>query len=117
MLESRNHVELVGQLAYAPDVKPTASGLQVCQLKVATEFRSRGKTYSEQHNVVAFAKLAEACAQLQKDSWVRVEGRLQTSSWQGKDGTKRTGTSIIAAKVDPVADASQPEAPEEAYGL
>ena len=51
----------------------------------------------EFHNIVAFGKLAEICAQyLGKGRKVYVEGRLKTREWQAQDGAKRVRTEIIA---------------------
>ena len=51
----------------------------------------------EFHNVVAWRRLGEICAQyLRKGNKVYVEGRLQTRDWEGQDGVKRYRTEIIA---------------------
>jgi single-strand DNA-binding protein len=47
--------------------------------------------------VVAFGRLAEICGEyLNKGKQVYVEGRLQTRSWDDRDGNKRWTTEIIA---------------------
>ena len=54
----------------------------------------------EYHTVVAWARLGEIAAQyLKKGQQVLIEGRLQTRSWEGKDGEKRYRTEIIADNV------------------
>ena len=46
-------------------------------------------------NLVAWEKTAEFCGKyLTKGSRVLVEGRLQTYSYEGKDGVKRSGVEI-----------------------
>jgi single-strand DNA-binding protein len=51
----------------------------------------------EFHNVVLWRKLGEIAAQyLKKGRRVYIEGRLQTRSWDSKDGQKRSRTEIIA---------------------
>ena len=62
------------------------------------------KEFTDFHNIVAWNQgkrnLAEICAQyLHKGSMVYVEGRLQTRSWEGQDGQKRTTTEINANDV------------------
>ncbi|MFN2463509.1 MAG: single-stranded DNA-binding protein, partial [Candidatus Dormibacteria bacterium] len=62
------------------------------------------KEFTDFHNVVAWNQgkrnLAELCAQfLRKGSLVYVEGRLQTRSWEGQDGQKRTTTEINVTDV------------------
>lgn len=52
---------------------------------------------TEFHNVVAWNKLAELCHQLlKKGTRVYIQGRMQTRSWQGADGAKRTRMEIVA---------------------
>ena len=51
----------------------------------------------EWHRIVAFGKLAEICAEyLNKGKQVYIEGRLQSRSWEDKEGNKRTTTEVIA---------------------
>jgi len=52
---------------------------------------------TEWHRIVTFGKLAEICSNyLSKGKLIFVEGRIQTRSWEDKDGNKRTTTEIIA---------------------
>ena len=55
---------------------------------------------TEWFRVVAWERLAETCSQyLSKGRQVYVEGRLQTRSWDDKDGVKRYMTEVIAQNV------------------
>ena len=55
------------------------------------------KEQTEFHNIVAWQRLGEIVAQyLRKGSQVYVEGRLQTRSWDGQDGSKKYRTEIVA---------------------
>jgi len=55
---------------------------------------------TEWHRVVAFRKLAEICGSyLAKGRLVYVEGRLQTRSWEDKEGQKRFTTEIVASNM------------------
>jgi len=50
--------------------------------------------------VVTWGKLAEICGQyLAKGRKVYVEGRMQTRSWEGQDGQKRSTMEIVAENV------------------
>lgn len=52
------------------------------------------------HDVVAFGKLAQRCAELRKGARVCVEGRLSKSSWDDKaTGEKKYKTEVIADAV------------------
>jgi single-strand DNA-binding protein len=55
----------------------------------------------EWHNIVAFARLAEICAEyLKQGRQVFVEGRLRTREYEPKNGTgKRKRTEIVASRV------------------
>ena len=79
----------------------TPQGTAVCTFGVATN-RSwttdsgEKKEDAEFHNIVAWNKLAEICAQLlKKGRKVFVEGRLSTRTWQGQDGAQRNRTEVV----------------------
>lgn len=97
-----NKVYLVGRLTRDPESRTTPSGQSVTTFGMATNRvwldPSRKKQEQvEYHNIVAWGKLADICAQyLAKGRLVMVEGRLSTRSWDGPDGTKRSRTEIIA---------------------
>ncbi len=100
-----NKAFIIGNLTRDPELKALPSGTKVCSFAVATNRYYKDKDgnrqdASEFHNIVAFAKLGELSAQyLKKGSQVYVEGRLQTRSWEGKDGEKKYRTEIIADTV------------------
>ena len=55
------------------------------------------KEQTEWHRIVVWRRLAEICGEyLHKGSQVYIEGRLQTRSWEDKDGNKRWTTEILA---------------------
>ncbi len=99
-----NKVILIGNLGRDPELRVTPSGHSVCQLNVATT-----RTYTkgndrvedtEWHRVVVWGKQAEHCANyLTKGRQVYVEGRLQTRSYDDKDGNKRYITEVVAENV------------------
>lgn len=99
---SINHVQLLGRITADPEVRYTPSGMAVCKLKLVTDRRvKKGDTYqdeSEFHQVTLWGKDAEAAGkQLHKGSRFHVAaGRLQTRSWEDKDGNKRYTTEIVA---------------------
>lgn len=100
MARSVNKVILIGNLTRDPELRYTPQGHAVCSFGIATnrEWVSNGEKQeaADFHNVVAWNKLAEICAQLlSKGAKAYVEGRLQTRSWEGDDGVKRYKTEII----------------------
>src|SRR5208282_6619278 len=103
MAKSVNKVILVGNLGKDPELKHTGSGTAVATMTVATNERFKDKNgewqdKTEWHNVVLWQRLAEIAAEyLKKGRSVYVEGRLQTRSWEDKQGQKRYTTEIVAS--------------------
>lgn len=98
-----NKVMIIGRLTRDPESRTTPSGINVCQISVATSYvytnQQTGQKVeqTEFHNVVLWRKLGEIAQQyLKKGTQVFIEGRLQTRSWEGQDGQKRYRTEIIA---------------------
>lgn len=101
MTKSLNKVMLIGNLTRDPEMRYTPQGTAVCTFGVATN-RSwttesgEKKDEADFHNIVAWNKLAEICAQLlKKGRKVYVEGRLSTRSWQAQDGTQKQRTEVV----------------------
>ena len=96
-----NKVLLTGRLTRDPEMRALASGKSVTQFSVATnEYAGHGKERAEYHNIVTWDKLAEICARyLGKGQQVSIEGRIQTRTYDDKEGNKKYITEIIAADV------------------
>jgi single-strand DNA-binding protein len=96
-----NKAIIVGRLTRDPEQRALPSGQPVVNFSLATSRFYTDKAGAKQntaefHNIVAFGKLAEICARyLKKGSLSLVEGRIQTRSWQDKDGNKRSRTEIV----------------------
>lgn len=97
-----NKVMVIGRLTRDPEARTTPSGVAVTNFSVATsrvwkDDSGNQKESTEFHNVVAWRRLAEICAQyLAKGRQVYVEGHLQTRSWDDQSGQKRYRTEIVA---------------------
>lgn len=101
-----NKVIILGRLGQDPELKYTPSGAAVCNFSVATSETWTDKNSgqkqerTEWHRVVVWGKLAELCNQyLAKGRQAFVEGKLQTRSWDDKNGEKRYTTEINATTV------------------
>jgi len=100
-----NKVMLIGNLTRDPEMRTTTSGQNVVSFAVATNrawnnASGEKQTAVEFTNIVAWGKLGEIVNQYaSKGRKVYVEGRLQTSSWDDKDGTKKYKTEVIASDV------------------
>ena len=97
---SVNKVILIGNLTRDPELRYTPQGTPVASFGLATnrEWTVDGvkKEAADFHNVVAWNKLGELCAQLlAKGSKTYVEGRLQTRDWVDNDGNKRYKTEVV----------------------
>jgi single-strand DNA-binding protein len=100
-----NKVILVGNLGADPEVRYLNTGMAVANFRMATTQNVKNRegerqARTEWHRVVAFGRLAEICGEyLNKGKQVYIEGRLQTRSWDDRDGNKRWTTEIIATNM------------------
>ena len=99
-----NKAIIVGSLGKDPEVRYMPDGSAVANFSIATsedwKDKSTGekKERTEWHRIVAFRKLGEICGEfLSKGKLVYIEGRIQTRSWDDKDGNKRYTTEIVAS--------------------
>jgi len=95
-----NNITVIGNIGKDPELRYTQNGKAVVTFGVAD---TRGKDDNKEtqwHNVVCFEQQAEnVVAQLTKGSRVVVMGRLNKSSFVGKDGTKKEKVEIVADDV------------------
>jgi single-strand DNA-binding protein len=102
-----NVVVITGNLTRDPELRHTGGGTAVCELRVAVNSRRKsGQTgeWEDKPNyfdVVVWGAQGENCANyLSKGRPVAVEGRLDWSEWEAKDGSgKRQKVQIIANTV------------------
>jgi single-strand DNA-binding protein len=95
-----NKVVLIGRLTKEPELKFTpGSGAAVTTLTLAID-KYNTKTGQKEADfvpVVIWGKQAESTANyLSKGSQVAISGRIQTRSYDAKDGTKRYVTEVVA---------------------
>lgn len=98
-----NKIIIIGRVTRDPEVRTTPAGQTVCSFGVATnriwsdpDTKERQEK-TEFHNVVAWRRLADIAGKyLAKGSLVMIEGRIETRSWEDKNGMKRYRTEIIA---------------------
>src|SRR3954454_11615326 len=101
MARSVNKVLLIGNLTRDPELRTTPSGSQVCTFTLATNKSwttdaGEKKEESDFHRIVAWNKLAELCGKfLVKGRKIYIEGRLQSRSWTGQDGTQKTTVEVV----------------------
>ena len=99
-----NKAILIGNLANDPESRTTASGVSVCQFRLAVQRRfanQQGVREADFFNIVAWRQTAELCARyLSKGRKVAVEGSIQNRSYDAQDGSKRYITEIVADQVE-----------------
>ena len=100
-----NKVILIGNLGVDPELRYTSGNQAVADLRLATSRRWRDKNGEMQedtqwHRVVVWGRQAEQCKEyLAKGRQVFIEGRLQTRSWEDREGAKRYTTEVVAQNV------------------
>ncbi len=111
-----NKAILIGRLGKDPEVRYTPDGTMVTNFNLATDEQWKDKSgekvqKTEWHRIVTFGKLAEICGNyLVKGKLIFVEGRIQTRSWEDKDGVKRFTTEIIASNMQMLDSKAQSKA-------
>lgn len=99
-----NRVQLEGFTGADAELKYLPSGQAVANLSVATSERYKDSKGADQektewHRIVVFGKASERVGKIRKGQLVALEGKLQTRSWEGKDGKKQYITEVVAHKV------------------
>ena len=118
-----NKVILIGNLGKNPDVvafpqdrnNETSSVVKKASFPLATTEYRRTKDgerveQTEWHNVVCWRALAEIAEKiLRKGTQLYVEGKLQTRSWEDKEGNKRYITEVVADNYTVLANRNRPD--------
>ena len=104
---SINRVNISGNLTRDPELRATGSGMQILRFGVAVNDRARNQQTGEWEDrpnfvdCVIFGARAEAMARiLAKGMKVAVEGRLRYSSWQDKEGNRRSKLEVVVDEID-----------------
>jgi len=95
-----NKATLIGRIGQDIELRSLKSGMSVCEISLATsERRKKGEEWvdhTEWHRVVFFGKTAETLARFKaKGDVIFVEGRIQTTEYETKEGQKAKQTKII----------------------
>lgn len=96
---SYNKAIIIGRTTKEIELKQTQSGKSVCSFSVAVDRRyDRDKT--DFLNIVAWGKTAEFVNQyFHKGDHIGIDGRVETRSYEDKNGNKRTAVEIIAETI------------------
>ncbi len=121
MAGSVNKATILGNLGADPEIKYLPSGQAVCELRIATTETYKDKNDQRQdrtewHRIVVWGKTAENCAKfLKKGQQVYVDGRIQTRSWENKEGVKQYTTEIVADQVVFLRGTGGPHSDDSSY--
>ena len=106
-----NRVMLIGRLTAKPELRYTGSNIPYARFSIAinrTFSNSQGQRETDFINIIIWRKQAEnVCNFLDKGSLVSVEGRLQTNTYDDKDGNKRYSMDVVADSVQFLESRSQ----------
>ena len=101
---SINRVVLTGRLTRDVELKATSTGNNVASFTVAVDGFTKdqnGETISSFINCVAWSNSAKfVSTYCKKGSLVALEGRLQSRSYDRKDGTKAYVTEVIVDRIE-----------------
>lgn len=99
-----NKVFLIGRLTRDPELRYTGSNIPVATFSLAVNrnfSNQNGEREADFFNIVVWRKQAENCKNyLNQGSQVAIEGRLQSRSYDDKDGSKRYVTEVVADNVE-----------------
>jgi len=100
-----NKVFMMGNLTRDPELRYLPNGTAVTTFTIASNRVYKLQTGEKKEEatfvrVVVWGRRAETCGEyLSKGSPAFVEGRLQSRTWQGQDGQKRSTIEIVADNV------------------
>ena len=99
-----NKVTLIGRLTKDPDLRFTpgaGTAVTTFTLAVNRKFKREGQPDADFIQVVVWGKMAEATANyMTKGRQIGISGRIETRSYEAKDGTRRYVTEVIAEDVE-----------------
>ena len=132
---SINRVNISGNLTRDPELRSTAGGTDILSFGVAVNDRRRNQRTGEWEDVpnfidcIVFGQRAEALSRfISKGAKVSIDGKLHYSSWETKNGQRRSKLEVVVEEMEflsrsqtAVATAQSqpsftaPQAPEEEF--
>lgn len=103
-MENTNRIIISGRLGRDPELKTGGNGTEYTQFSVAVNRRRAKKEDPEVCDWIecsAFNKTAAyICQYLKKGDLVIVEGRLQSETYKGKDGSDRKSWRVMVSRIE-----------------
>lgn len=98
-----NRVSLMGNVTRDPELRYTPNGAGVVSFSMATNRRyKKGEEWVDEvayHNIVVWNSAESLSQRIKKGTRLYVEGRLQTRSWDDKEGKKQYKTEVVSERV------------------
>ncbi len=96
-----NKVILIGRLTADPEVRQTQSGENVSSFSIAVDRRFSKERKADFINCVAWGKTCDFLNKFfRKGNRLAVIGRLETRSWEDKQGNKRYSTEVTVEEIE-----------------
>ena len=97
-----NKLFIIGNLTRDPELRTTASGVQVCSFTVAVNKRAQNEQKeAEFFRVTAWRQLADICSRyLAKGRKVAIFGSVSVSTYTGNDGQTRATLEVTADDIE-----------------
>lgn len=104
-----NVVAIMGRLARDPELRQTTTGKNVAAFTIACDHNKKDGG-ADWIPVTAWERTAEfICKYFQKGSLIAIDGRLQSRSYQDKNGNNRTAIEVVASNVHFAGKNEQPK--------
>ena len=94
---------LIGNVGKEPETRYSGAGMAICSFSLATSSGRKDKAtgqfteVTDWHNIVTFERTAEIAQQyVKKGDRVYIEGKIQTRTYDDKDGNKKYFTEVVA---------------------
>lgn len=105
-----NNIVIMGRLVKDPEMRTTTSGVEVSTFTVAVDrnYKQNGETLTDFINCQAWRQTAVRVNRyFAKGRMIAVQGRLQSRTFEDKNGNKRTAWEVIADNVHFCGDKQQ----------
>lgn len=104
---SINRVNISGNLTRDPELRSTAGGTNILSFGVAVNDQRKNPQTGKWENVpnfidcIVFGQRAEALSRfISKGAKVSIDGKLHYSSWETKEGDRRSKLEVIVDEID-----------------
>lgn len=98
-----NVAVLQGRLVADPELRTTQGGTSVCSFRIAVDRNfsdQSGQRQADFIDIVAWRGTAEfVCKYFSKGQLIALNGRIQTRSYEDRNGNKRTAVEVVADNV------------------